>query len=608
MGGTKIPGPESLASPRLGAPLNSLRFLLPFARPYLARYAVGVLLVPLSIATLLVIPWLTGQTIDLLRAGSAGAGAGGGLPEGLGALLAWIVVAAFGRGLTLLLVRWTVIGASRRVEFDLRNHLFRHLQSLDSEFYTHARTGDLMNRAAQDVERVRVLAGPIIMYSANTVFMLALALPLMLAVSWSLTLLLMVPLSLLTVAVRVIGPRVHQEVSKSQKTLSELASQAQEDFAGIRVVKSFAQEDHESALFHDVAGRYQQQNLRAARVSAWMQPLVGGVNDLSLVSLLLLGGYFILEGRLEFGEFVTFAGWQFQLIWPMISIGWVANQFHRASASVERLRELLRVEPAIRSPALPADPIPERIRGDVSIRGLSHAYGDAEVLHDVSIEAPAGSTIAVVGRTGSGKSTLLQSIPRLLATPEETVFVDGIDIHRLPLGLLRRSIGYVPQESFLFSRTVAENIAFGRLDAAQPDVLGAAQIARFDKDIDQLPHGYDEMVGERGVTLSGGQKQRAALARALLVRPPILLLDDALSAVDTQTEREILVNLRRETSDLTCIVVAHRISSIRHADRIYVLDEGRVIEEGTHEELVALGKSYSETYRLQLLSDELEDM
>ena len=569
-------------------------------------------MVPLSIGSLLAIPWLTGECVDILRESMGPQETISSLPPSsqVAILLVAIVIFAFTRGLSLFAIRWFIISASRKVEFDLRDRLFSHLQSLDQGFYDNWKTGDLLARCTQDVERVRVLAGPIIMYSANTACMLLIALPLMISVSGWLTLLLMVPLSLLTLSVRKIGPRVHDAVFKAQETLSNLSSLSQEDFAGIRVVKSFAQEEAESERFRKLSGDYVKDNLVTARIQAWMHPLVAGVNELSVMLLLVLGGYYLLEGNgaLTLGEFIKFAGYQFQLIWPMISIGWVVNQFHRASASVRRLEAILESKSNIVLPAEPVTPPAGKITGTISIRNLDFAYNGKKILEDISIEAPAGHTIAITGRTGSGKSTLLKTLPRILPVDDGRIFIDGIDINRLPTGLLRRAIGYVPQESFLFSRTISGNIGFG-IDAPKEEtVLSAARVSRLEKDIDQFPRGWEEQVGERGVTLSGGQKQRAALARALLVQPAILLLDDSLSSVDTQTEKEILTELRIATNSITTLVVAQRISSILHADRIYVLEAGRIAEEGSHAELIETNGLYAETYRLQLLSDELEGM
>ena len=569
-------------------------------------------MVPLSIGSLLAIPWLTGECVDILRESMGPQETINSLPPSsqVAILLVAIVIFAFTRGLSLFAIRWFIISASRKVEFDLRDRLFSHLQSLDQGFYDNWKTGDLLARCTQDVERVRVLAGPIIMYSANTACMLLIALPLMISVSGWLTLLLMVPLSLLTLSVRKIGPRVHDAVFKAQETLSDLSSLSQEDFAGIRVVKSFAQEEAESERFRKLSSDYVKDNLVVARIQAWMHPLVAGVNELSVMLLLVLGGYYLLEGNgaLTLGEFIKFAGYQFQLIWPMISIGWVVNQFHRASASVRRLEAILESKSNIVLPAEPVTPPAGKITGTISIRNLDFAYNGKKILEDISIEAPAGHTIAITGRTGSGKSTLLKTLPRILPVDDGRIFIDGIDINRLPTGLLRRAIGYVPQESFLFSRTISGNIGFG-IDAPKEEaVLSAARVSRLEKDIDQFPRGWEEQVGERGVTLSGGQKQRAALARALLVQPAILLLDDSLSSVDTQTEKEILTELRVATNSITTLVVAQRISSILHADRIYVLEDGRIAEEGSHAELIETNGLYAETYRLQLLSDELEGM
>lgn len=581
--------------------METYRFVLPFTRPYRGRYLAGIAAIPLSAALTLAIPWLTGECVRLLDVGASG-------QEALLWRLVGLAALAIGSGASLFAIRWLIIGASRKVEHDLRNHLFRHVQGLDLAHDHRARTGDVMSRITSDVDRTRLLVGPIIMYSARTLLMLAIGLPLMVSVSLLLTLMVMVPLSLITLAVRVIGPRVHREVFRAQEALADLSSQAQEDFAGIRVVKSFAREREESERFGDLARRYMVRNLRTVRVSAWMMPVIGAVGDLALISLLLIGGALILRGEIDYGGFVKFAGYQIALLWPMLSIGWVVNQYHRAKASVERLRGLLDQRPRVTDPASPAALPGDRVEGNLSIRGLTFAYADRPVLVDVCLEAPRGSTVALIGRTGSGKSTLVQLIPRILSPPDGTVFVDGVDVNRLDLGQLRRSIGYVPQEAFLFSRTIGENITFARDEAEGSEVEWVAGLARLDKDVDQFPHGYNEIVGERGVTLSGGQKQRATLARALMVRPRLLLLDDAFSSIDTETEREILLNLRRETEGITTLIVSHRISSIAHADRIYVLDEGRVAERGSHTELLTKGGIYAEIHHLQELSDELDHL
>jgi len=590
--------------------VKTLRFLLPYCRPHWRGYVFGLLLVPAATLAALAVPYLTGGAVKILEGlpvATPGA-VGSGLNSRLVALLAGIVAMSLLRGVAIFAVRFLVISASRKVEFDLRNHLFRHLQSLDQLFMKNARTGDIMARFTSDVEHARTVAGPVIMYSASTVIMLAVALPLMASVSWALTVFIMVPLSLLTVAVRRMGPQVHDAVLKAQDRLSELSSVAQENFAGVRVVKAFAQENHEVSRFRKVAQEFLEHNLMAAKISNWMVPLIGGVSDLSLISLLLVGGILILSSHLGLSDIIEFSGYQSLLLWPMISLGWVFNQVQRAQASVDRITDFLSAEPGVKQPATPILPAAGRIEGRISIRNLTFAYGKAEVLRNISIEVPCGATVAIVGRTGAGKSTLVSLIPRVYPVPDGVIFIDGVDVNCLPLDALRKSIGFVPQESFLFSKTINENISFGIESHDIEDVYNVAQVTRFDKDIDQLPRGYEEIVGERGVTLSGGQKQRAAIARALFVRPKILILDDALSSVDTHTEEEILENLKRVTRGMTTIIVSHRISSIRHADRIYVLDGGGVAEEGTHQQLIAQGKIYAEIHRRQILAEELARM
>ena len=593
--------------------MDNFRFLYQLMRPYWRRYGLGILLAPLSTALALSIPRLTGKAVHLLE-GIAGQGEASLRPVlYLGAAILAVTV---GRGFLLFSVRMLIIGASRGFEFDLRNRLFDHLQALDARFFQGSRTGDIMNRLTSDVDAARTLAGPVVMYSVNALLTLTLAIPLMVSVDPLLTVLVMVPLSLLTIAVRRIGPRVHAASRRAQETLSSLSSFAQENFAGVRVVKSYARETGEVAEFAGLADQHLKRTLEAERIYSWMSPIAGSIGEVAVILLLLVGGRMILAGTFTLGRFVEFAGYQTILIWPMISIGWVLNQAHRGTASAVRLREILAArsevtDPASGSPAEPPAAFAPREACEVEVRGLDFSYNGREVLQGVSLRAARGSTIAVIGRTGSGKSTLLSLIPRLYRVPDGKIFVDGRDVNRIPLRDLRRAIGFVPQESFLFSRTIAENIAFsadGEMDPRDMEAAGRrfAALARLDKDIDQFPRGYQEVVGERGVTLSGGQKQRAAIARALMADPRILILDDPLSAVDTHTEEEILQNLREAARGRTVILASHRIAGIRLADHIYVLEEGRIAEEGNHRDLLSRGGLYAELHRRQLLEEELE--
>jgi ATP-binding cassette, subfamily B, multidrug efflux pump len=429
-----------------------------------------------------------------------------------------------------------------------------------------------------------------------------------------------------TLAVRRIGPRVHAAFRRSQETFAELTSSAQENFGGTRVVKSLALEDAEIEGFRALSLRHLERSMEGERLSNWMGPLVRSIGDLAVVLLLLVSGRMMLSGRFNLGQFVEFNGYMAILIWPMVSIGWVVNQAHRGTASVARLREILaarsEVADGVREPAVAGAPLillPAAGGLEVAVRSLTFGYGGRPVLRDVSLEVPRGTTAAIIGRTGSGKSTLLSLLARLYRVPDGTIFIDGRDVNAIPLAELRRRIGFVPQESFLFSRTILENITFALdgeegLAAAAADGAVAerarrcAATSRLDKDVDQFPRGFDEVVGERGVTLSGGQKQRVAIARALLADPPLLLLDDPLSAVDAHTEEEIVRNLREASRGRTTIIASHRVLGVREANRIYVLDEGRVVEWGGHQELLSRGGIYARLHRRQILADELESL
>ncbi|HYU42378.1 MAG TPA: ABC transporter ATP-binding protein [Vicinamibacteria bacterium] len=578
-------------------PPRHLRRLLPYLGRHRRGLAWGIFCLLVRTALSIASPWVLRHAIDDLTAGVTH----GKLWLYAALIMGIVVFEAF----FLYLMRQVLIGISREVEFELRNDLYAHFTRLPARYYQGHRTGDLMSRATNDLSAVRMVLGPGIMYTASTLATFVGTIVFMLRISPRLLLLSLVPLLFVSALVRYFGRRIHDRFESVQAQLSEISAVVQENLSGARVVRAYAQEPHEMARFQAANEEYLRRNRQLIRMYGSLYPGIQLLMGTGAVLILWLGGRMVVAGTITIGEFVAFGAYLTMLHWPMIALGWVVNIFERGEASMGRIAEILAAPAEIedRQPAAVT-----KVRGDVELRGLTFSYDGRPVLHDIDLEVPAGSTVAIVGPTGSGKSTLVGLIPRLFEAPPGTVLVDGHDVRDLPLATLRGAVGYVPQETFLFSETVGENVAFGLPPADERDerVRWAAGVSQLSKDVADFPKGLDTFVGERGITLSGGQKQRTALARALAIDPPILILDDALASVDTQTEEDILRGLRGVMATRTTFLVSHRVSTVRHADLIVVLKEGRIVERGNHDELIARGGFYADLHRRQLLEDEME--
>jgi ATP-binding cassette subfamily B protein len=580
---------------------KNLRPLLPYLKRYRWGLVAGTFCVLFSNGAWILLPKIIGSAAESLRFGVT--------RHKLMVFALQVLVVAAVRGIFLFLTRWVVIGISRDIEFDLRNDLFAHLETLSYSYYQRMRTGDIMARATNDLNAVRMLLGPAIMYSANTLVFTAGALSFMIAISPRLTFYAFLPLPIVSIVIQSFGRRIHERFERIQAMFSDISARAQENFSGARVIRAYVQEEAEISLFETANQEYIKRSLKLVRLMGMLWPTLELMLGLALVLVLWIGGREVLLGRMDIGGFTEFTLYMMQLTFPVIALGWVVNIFQRGTASLQRLNEILQEKPAIQDgPEVAREETPREIAGEIEFRGLNFAYDGNLVLNDLNLRIPAGSSLAIVGPTGSGKTTLVSLIPRIYDADAGMVLIDGRPIREFAIASLRKNIGFVPQETFLFSDRIRENIALGVDSATDEEIHDAAEAANIAADIESFPEQYQTMVGERGITLSGGQKQRTAIARALIRNPRILILDDALSSVDTHTEDKILNHLRNVMQGRTTIFISHRVSTVRNADRIAVLHSGRIVELGTHDELLALNGYYTDLYNKQLLEEELAEV
>jgi len=626
--------------------LSKLSRLVASAKKYRVRLTFGVVCVTLSNLAATVSPMVLKHAIDSLSTFIS--------EERLLYFGGLIVLFAVLEAVFLFLMRRIMIGASRLMEYDLRNDLFAHLLGLSRRYYQNHRTGDIMSRATNDLNAVRMMLGPGIMYSVNTVIRLAIVLFLMLRINLALTLFALMSIPAVAFAVRYFGTLIHHRFEKIQEAFSEISARVQENLSGVRVIKAFTQEESEINEFKRLNQEYIQKNLQLIRVWGLFYPVLGFLLGLGGVFVLWYGGREVIGGRMTLGDFVAFNAYLGMLTWPMIALGWVINIVERGSASAGRMNQIFDtqaeifdesvkvrvtesaptkvpsvegvalsdsgreapgwVNPIHHNPPQGADGprpsqegISRQIQGEIDIRNLSFAYNGQAVLKNINLRIPLGATYAIVGETGSGKSTLVSLLARVHDVTEGEILIDGVPLRKYSLHALRSSLGYVPQETFLFSEKISDNIAFGVDQASPSDIQEAARLANILHDVEEFPKQFDTMIGERGITLSGGQQQRTAIARALIRNPQILVLDDALSSVDTATEERILSHLKVVMRDRTSILISHRVSTVKFADQIIVLKGGEIVERGTHEELAARDGYYADLYQKQLLEEELTE-
>ena len=603
--------------------MEELRKFARYFKPYKWHVVAGIFFILCSMAFGLYVPYLVGDAIDDFKM----SGWNGSMSvQKISVHAGLILTASLISGFFLFWQRRLLINASRHIEYDMRRDFYAALVNQPLEYFQNNRVGDLMARATNDLGAIRQIVGPMILYSFQAVFALAIVLPVMLRINVKLTLLLLIPMPFVSLTVKFLGAQIHVRFEKIQEFFSDITARAQENLTGVRVVRAYAQEDAEIEKFQELNREYARRNIALVKFGAAMRPLLFFFIGLGFVIIVAIGVPMAVRGEITAGNFTALILYLQRMIWYLIALGYVVNLYQRGTASLKRFNEILETVPTIKdAPDTHEQP---KIKGKIEFRHLNFAYEGTTVLRDINLKINAGQTVAFVGKTGSGKSTLISLIPRLLDAPENTIFVDDVPIRKFPLAQLRKAIGFVPQETFLFSNTLAENIAFGVEDSEfgsqnsglkipnsngnskmlnlESGIKKSAEIAALAEDVKDFPYQYEQLVGERGITLSGGQKQRTAIARAVMRNPRILILDDSLSAVDTYTEEKILNGLRDVRQNRTTLIVAHRVSTVRDADLICVLDDGRIIERGTHDELIAHGGEYADLYERQLLEEELE--
>lgn len=569
---------------------------------YWRRYFLGGLCLLGTVTLVMWIPWWIREAVRILEQGGA--------LSDVTFYAAVIALAALAQGIIRTCSRALIFNAGRNVEYDLRNDLFAHLQKLPSSFYHARRTGDLMSRVINDISAVRVMLGPGVLNFANAPLYYIYALVLMLSMDVRMTLAALAPFPLLIYAAAKFRGRIMKSSLEVQQQMSALSSHVQENLSGMHVVKAYAQEKYQTQQFVALNEEFRSKSLEMARMRGIVTPIMQGINGLTVVIVIWYGGVRVARGDLLVADIVAFIAYLNVLAWPTAAFGWMLSLVERGRAAMKRLEEILNTQPAIAS--LPGALPVAGLKSGIEFREVSFAYEQQAnghpILNSIGFSVPKGKTIALVGRIGSGKSTLAQLAPRLLDASSGEVLIDGQDVRKLSLRDLRKALGYVPQEPFLFSTSLRRNLAFGRDDVSDQDLQRAVRIARLDRDVENFPRGLDTVVGERGVTLSGGQKQRATLARALAIDPPVLILDDCLSSVDAQTEAEILQGLRSILEEKTCLIISHRISAVKDADEILVFEDGRILERGTHHQLVERGGLYAELHQQQRLTEELEQI